>query len=636
MKRVLRGTPILAGLLLGASLLATAAPAPAPLESVTLSGTVRDARTGAPLPNATVAVVGTRIGTVTGPAGSFRLRVPRAGLDRVLTVRVSLIGYAAAEHTVDTSVAETVLDVRLHARAVQMEGVVVAGYDTRSRTPLMLRQAAAEAAHAPVPGYPRWNTESYDRIADNDFIAVAQRPLSTFSADVDRASYSNVRRFLTSGERPPRDAVRIEEMVNYFAYDYPEPSGEHPFSVTLQVGPAPWKPGHRLLRIGLQTRRLAMAELPPNNLVFLIDVSGSMYTPDRLPLAKQSLRLLVEQLRPQDRVAIVVYAGAAGLVLPSVAGSEKATILDAIERLEAGGSTAGGAGLKLAYEVARENHIRGGNNRVVLATDGDFNVGVSSDGEMVRLIESKRAQGTFLTILGFGRGNLKDSKMEKLAGHGNGNYAYIDNLMEARKALVTELGATLLTVAKDVKLQVEFNPAHVLAYRLIGYENRLLADEDFNDDSRDAGDMGAGHSVTALYELIPAGARSDVQVRGVDPLRYQAPTTRSARGGEELASVKVRYKAPDGDRSRLLERSVIAREAQTGDLGFVAAVAGFGMLLRESEHRGDLTLDRVVAIARANRGPDESGERAEFIRLVELFRASASANAVRGSETAGW
>ncbi|MBV9773398.1 MAG: VWA domain-containing protein, partial [Gemmatimonadetes bacterium] len=448
--------------------------------------------------------------------------------------------------------------------------------------------------------------------------------------DVDRASYSNVRRFLLDGELPPKDAVRIEEMVNYFSYDYPEPRGEHPFSVTTEVGDAPWAPGHRLLRIGVHSPRVQTDRLPPSNLVFLIDVSGSMESPDKLPLVKQSLRMLVDQLRPQDRVALVVYAGAAGLVLPSTPGSQRGRILDALERLEAGGSTAGGAGLRLAYQVARENHIPGGNNRVILATDGDFNVGVSSDAEMTRLVEEKRGQGTFLTVLGFGTGNLKDSKMEQMADHGNGNYAYIDNLLEARKTLVSEMGGTLLTVAKDVKLQVEFNPARVKAYRLIGYENRMLASEDFNDDRKDAGELGAGHSVTALYEIVPVGADADGAVRTVDPLRYQAPSrpaAGAATGGRELAFVKVRYKRPAEEQSRLMQQPVLDRSgAPSRDLSFAAAVAGFGMLLRESENAGTLTPQQVAALARDSRGEDREGYRAEFVRLVELFRDLRSAH----------
>jgi Ca-activated chloride channel family protein len=471
---------------------------------------------------------------------------------------------------------------------------------------------------------PNFNTESYARIVENMFLSAAVNPLSTFSIDVDRASYSNVRRFINHGQRPPIDAVRIEELINYFHYDYPDPDGEHPFSITTELTDAPWNPLHKLVRIGIQGERVDTENLPPSNLVFLLDVSGSMQSPDKLPLLKASFRMLVNELRPEDRVAIVVYAGAAGLVLPSTPGDEKDTILSAIEALEAGGSTAGGEGIILAYRIAHENHIDGGNNRVILATDGDFNVGASSDAAMVRLIEEKREQGTFLTVLGFGTGNLKDSKMEQLADHGNGNFAYIDNLMEARKVLVTEMGGTLLTIAKDVKIQVEFNPSRVAAYRLIGYENRLLANEDFNDDTKDAGELGAGHSVTALYELIPVGIDSPYGIRGVDSLRYQTPAaTTSTSDSPELMFVKLRYKEPDGDESRLIHHPVLdSSDDPSVDMRFAAAVAGFGMILRESEYCGDdWTLADVLEVARAATGDDSQGYRAEFVRLVEAVNS---------------
>ena len=469
---------------------------------------------------------------------------------------------------------------------------------------------------------PNFNTEGYGHIVENIFLDAALNPLSTFSIDVDRASYSNVRRFINAGQRPPVDAVRIEELINYFTYDYPDPHGEHPFSITTEISDVPWNPIHKLVRIGIQGERIDMHDLPPSNLVFLLDVSGSMQSPDKLPLLKASFRMLVNKLRPADRVAIVVYAGAAGLVLPSTPGDEKSRILDAIEALEAGGSTAGGAGIQLAYKVAAENHVEGGNNRVILATDGDFNIGASSDAEMVSLIEEKRKQGTLLTVLGFGTGNLKDSKMEKLADHGNGNFAYIDNLMEARKVLVTEMGGTLLTIAKDVKIQVEFNPSRVAAYRLIGYENRLLAAEDFNDDTKDAGELGAGHSVTALYEVIPVGVDSPVQIRGLDSLRYQAPTRPVAADSPELMFVKLRYKRPDAELSRLIAQPLLDSGTEpSADLRFAAAVAGFGMILRDSEHCGAWTLADVLALARQSIGEDSEGYRTEFVRLVEAVNS---------------
>jgi Ca-activated chloride channel family protein len=462
-----------------------------------------------------------------------------------------------------------------------------------------------------------FNTEEYGRLNENPFLNVADNPLSTFSVDVDRAAYSNIRRFLTSGQRPPRDAVRIEEMVNYFTYDYPDPSGTQPFSVTTEVTGCPWNERHRMLLVGLQGRRMKTADLPPNNLVFLIDVSGSMFEPNKLPLVKQGLELLVNQLRPQDRVAIVVYAGNAGLVLPSTPGSNKGAILSAIQELEAGGSTAGGAGIKLAYDVARQNFLDRGNNRVILATDGDFNVGASSDSDLEQLIESERKDNIFLTVLGFGTGNTKDSKMELLADKGNGNYAYVDTLAEARKVLVQEMGATLFTIAKDVKLQIEFNPAKVASYRLIGYENRLLRREDFNNDAKDAGDIGAGHSVTALYELVPPGSES-VPVSSVDPLKYQS--THVTAASPELLTLKLRYKEPTSETSKLLTYPVSdsgATLASASDnVRFAAAVAEFGMLLRNSEHKGDATYDEVRQLAQKSLGRDFEGYRRDFLTMV--------------------
>ncbi|HEX2188127.1 MAG TPA: von Willebrand factor type A domain-containing protein [Longimicrobiaceae bacterium] len=604
-------------------------------DTVVVAGRVLDAASARPLPGATVQAAGTRRRTTSGADGAYRLVVARGAVrDGALTLQATLVGYEPLREEVRVTGGEVRRDLRLQPAALALEGVVVTGAEAARKGERHARVADAQAPRSilpsgmappppPPPAYSSapWNTEAYAYVRENGFLAADRNPLSTFSIDVDRASYSNVRRFLLDGQLPPKDAVRIEEMVNYFTYDHPEPRGEHPFTVVTDVAAAPWAPGHRLLRVGLHSPRVETGRLPPSNLVFLIDVSGSMQSPDKLPLVKQSLRMLVEQLRPQDRVALVVYAGAAGLVLPSTPGSERGRILDALERLEAGGSTAGGAGLRLAYEVARENQVRGGNNRVILATDGDFNVGVSSDAEMIRLVEEKRRQGTFLTVLGFGTGNLKDSKMEQMADHGNGNYAYVDNLLEARKVLVSEMGGTLLTVAKDVKLQVEFNPARVRAYRLIGYENRLLASEDFNDDRKDAGELGAGHSVTALYEVVPAGAATDAPVRGTDPLRYQSPARPGGgAGGGELAFVKVRYKQPAGERSLLMQHPVVERPGPPArDLSFAAAVAGFGMLLRESEHAGKLTPQQVLALARAARGDDPEGYRAEFIRLVELY-----------------
>ncbi|HKP61080.1 MAG TPA: von Willebrand factor type A domain-containing protein [Polyangiales bacterium] len=484
-------------------------------------------------------------------------------------------------------------------------------------------QAPMAPAAAVMPA-PEMNTERYAHKADNGFERTADAPLSTFSIDVDTASYANVRRFLRDGQRPPVDAVRIEELVNYFSYDDPEPSGDKPFSINTEVAAAPWAPEHRLVRIGLRTRAIESARAPASNLVFLIDVSGSMSDPDKLPLLKRGLGLLAQNLRPQDRVAMVVYAGASGLALPSTSGSQRNAVLEALERLEAGGSTNGGDGIRLAYSVARQNFVKGGVNRVILATDGDFNVGTTSEGELTRLIEEQRKSGVFLTVLGFGRGNLNDSSMESLADHGNGSYAYVDSIAEAHKVLVREAGSTLVTVAKDVKLQVEWNPKRVASYRLIGFENRVLAARDFNDDKKDAGEIGAGHSMTALYEVVPLTAASSGGKPQVDPLRYQAqgsPT--AAADSDELMTIKIRYKRPDADVSQLLSQPVRERAADaqaSADLRWSAAVACFGMLLRDSEHKGKATLALADSLARGALGADPHGQRHEFVRLIDQAR----------------
>jgi len=598
-----------------------------------IEGRVRDAASGLGIGGAQVSVAGTVIGTLTDARGRYALEGVPSG--RSITVTVRLIGYSEMSRRVEVGEGETLtIDFELEQATVALQEIVVAGDESAAPLPAtgpsgarMLRASAGYAGA--VKADPEFNTESYARVDENPWKAPARDPLSTFSIDVDRASYSNIRRFISNGVRPPVDAVRIEEMVNYFPYDYPDPDGEHPFGISTEIAPAPWNEAHHLVRIGIQGERIDLADLPPSNFVFLLDVSGSMQSPDKLPLLKRSMRLLVNELRPEDRVALVVYAGAAGLVLESTPGSERERILDAIEELEAGGSTAGGAGIRLAYEVARRHHIEGGNNRVILATDGDFNVGASSDAEMTRLIEERRAGGTFLSVLGFGTGNLKDSKMEALADHGNGNYAYIDNLLEARKVLVEEMGGTLLTIAKDVKIQVEFNPARVQAYRLIGYENRLLAAEDFNDDTKDAGELGAGHSVTALYEVVPVGA-PPVDTGSVDDLRYgrsvgsggdREPAAGAGQPTEELLFVKLRYKAPDGDRSRLIERPLHEGTSRaSADLRFAGAVAAFGMLLRDSKHCDGFTVDDVLRLARSGVGEDPLGYRSEFVRLVEVTR----------------
>jgi Ca-activated chloride channel homolog len=476
------------------------------------------------------------------------------------------------------------------------------------------------------------NTEQYSHIDENPFLEVARAPLSTFSIDVDTASYSNTRRFLKEGQLPPKDAVRIEELINYFSYDYPQPVGEAPFSVTAEISEAPWNPQHRLVHIGLQGKRIAMENMPPANLVFLLDVSGSMNDPRKLPLVKSAMRTLAEQLTARDRVAMVVYAGSSGLVLPSTQGDRRGEILAAIDRLEAGGSTNGGEGIELAYRVAQENFIRGGVNRVILATDGDFNVGVTSEGDLVRLIEEKRQGGVFLSVLGFGTGNVKDSTMEKLADKGNGNYAYIDSLGEARKVLGEQIGGTLFTIAKDVKIQVEFNPRLAAAYRLIGYENRLLRDRDFNDDTKDAGEIGAGHTVTALYEVVPYGQKFENP--GVDPLKYQEPVKPSEMANSsELMTVKLRYKEPAQDQSKLLSVSLADSKARLAaaseNFKFASAVAAFGMLLRDSKYKSDASYNEVLQLARSSVGADPQGYRSEFVGLVETARDLSSRRAAR-------
>jgi len=476
---------------------------------------------------------------------------------------------------------------------------------------------------------PSMTAEEYHPIVENNFLSPAASPLSTFSIDVDAASYSNTRRYITGGSLPPVDAVRIEELVNYFSYDYPEPTGDDPFSIVTETAVCPWNERHRLVQVGLQGRHVATDKVPASNLVFLIDVSGSMQDPNKLPLLKEAFGLLVDQLREQDKVSIVVYAGNAGLVLPPTSGSRKDKIRQAIMGLEAGGSTAGGEGIELAYATARQNFKENGNNRVILATDGDFNVGVSSEQELVALIEKERNDGIFLSVLGFGMGNYKDARMEQLADNGNGNYAYIDNDREARKVMVREFGGTLYTIAKDVKLQIEFNPKAVAAYRLIGYENRVLAARDFDDDRKDAGDMGAGHSVTALYEVVPIGAEDGVEIEiPLDSTRYRLDVMRpAAYGDRDLMEVRLRYKQPRDTVSNLLGRVVRDEEQRleqaTGNFRFAAAVAEFGLVLRNSRYKGNASFDDVLHLAKNALGSDPEGDRAEFVSLTEIARTIA-------------
>jgi Ca-activated chloride channel family protein len=475
--------------------------------------------------------------------------------------------------------------------------------------PMMEAQKQVESYDA------KTNGERYAEISENPFLETSRAPLSTFSIDVDTASYANVRRHLNEGQMPPKDAVRIEELINYFEYDYPQPVGNVPFSVNTEVATAPWNAKHKIVSIGLQGKKVALEDAPPSNLVFLVDVSGSMNTPDRLPLVKQGLKFLAQQLSAKDRVAIVVYAGKSGLVLAST--NDRREILDALDSLESGGSTNGGQGIQLAYKVALDNFIQGGNNRVVLATDGDFNVGLTSDHELVQLVENKRRSGIFLSVLGFGTGNTNDSMMEKLADKGNGNYAYIDSQSEARKALGEQVAGTLYTIAKDVKIQVEFNPAKIAGYRLIGYENRLLANRDFNDDRKDAGEIGAGHSVTALYEIVPAG--QSVENDGIE-LKYSKVEPSESNFNDELLTVKLRYKEPNETQSKLLTQGLLDRgnsiENATDNLRFASAVAEFGMLLRDSRYKGSANFNNVSSLAGNSMGSDLKSYRSDFLDLI--------------------
>lgn len=604
----------------------------------TVTGKVTDVDTNSPLPGVNIVVKGTTDGTVTDVEGKYLLKVNDYDI-----LIFSYIGYVTEE--VNTG-KKTEINVTLSAEVKALEEIVVTGYAPQKKRDVTgsittisgNRKSYSKAEINSVPGvsingsgtpgydqvYMDFNTEGYSTIHENEFKKPIDAPYSTFSIDVDAASYSNLRRFINNGTRPPIDAVRIEEMINYFSYDYPEPEGDHPIELVTELSECPWNEGHRLVHIGLQGKTVDTEDLPASNIVFLIDVSGSMSSPNKLPLLKSSFRLLVEKLRPEDKISIVVYAGAAGVVLPSTSGNKKDEIIAALERLQAGGSTAGGAGIKLAYGIAEENFVENGNNRVILATDGDFNVGSSSNAEMERLIEEKRESGVFLTVLGFGMGNYKDDKMEILADKGNGNYAYIDNIQEAKKVLVNEFGGTLFTIAKDVKLQIEFNPEKVQAYRLIGYENRLLADEDFNDDTKDAGEIGSGHTVTALYEIIPVGVKSEF-VKSIDPLKYQKNKI-SVPGSisDELMTIKFRYKDPDGDRSKLIEKAIVDKhiplEKTSDNFRFSAAVAEYGMILRDSEFKQNADFDSAIELAQNARGKDEEGYRAEFIRLVKSSR----------------
>lgn len=580
-------------------------------QSLTVTGTVTD-ENDQPLIGANVSIEKSRKGTVTNEHGKYSIEAMQGDI-----IRFSYIGYK----TQKVKANRKIIDVKLYPdNNLLMEECVITSDEVSNRA-ISSKQMAVRSLGMPALIYDRYaNREEYNHNAENRFKSPVKDPLSTFSIDVDAASYSNIRRFINQGEMPPKDAVRIEEMINYFNYNYPKPTGNDPVRITTEVGICPWNKTHRLVQIGLKAREIENQNLPASNFVFLIDVSGSMFGPTRLELVKSSLRLLVNNLREKDRVAIVTYCGDARVALPSTPGNEKQKIKDALETLTAGGSTAGGAGIKEAYRIAQKDFIAQGNNRIILCTDGDFNVGASSETELENLIESKRKSGIFLTVLGYGMGNYKDNKMQILAQKGNGNHAYIDNIQEANKVLVNEFGSTMYAVAKDVKLQVEFNPAKVQSYRLVGYETRILNDEDFNDDTKDAGEMGAGHTVTALYEIIPTGTPGNIP-GSVDPLKYQSQTNVNAQtsNSSELLTVKLRYKTPEEEKSKKIEKSVtdMGKDNVSPDFRFASAVAMFAQLLKDSDFKGEATYDKVIETANKGLSFDPEGYRAEFVCLVQ-------------------
>lgn len=586
-------------------------------QSLVVSGKVVDENNQA-IAGVSINVKGSSTATITDMQGDYKISA-RIGK----TLVFSYIGYVKREVTVTGAR----IDVKLTPEIITLNETVVVGYGMQGRTSGLAStkiRGAFAMYHYPPICYNTAENEEYGTYKENRFISVANEALSTFSLDVDAASYGNVRRMINQGQMPEKDAVRIEEMINYFNYDYARPTGEHPVNIVTESAVCPWNTKHKLVRIGVKAKEIESENLPASNFVFLIDVSGSMQGANRLELVKSSLKLLTNNLREKDRVSIVVYAGAAGEILPSTPGNDRQKIKDAIDNLSAGGSTAGGAGIRLAYKIAEKNFIKNGNNRIILCTDGDFNVGISSNAELESLIESKRKTGVYLTVLGYGMGNYKDNKLQTLAEKGNGNHAYIDNIQEANKVLVNEFGSTMYTVAKDVKLQIEFNPVYVNAYRLIGYESRLLNKEDFNDDTKDAGELGSGHTVTALYEIIPVGIENTYG--GVDDLKYQntkkmkPSATKDDVLSNELLTVKLRYKKPDETNSRKLEVPVLANalnEEPSKDFKFIMAVAMFGQLLKDSDFKGEATYQKVIDFAKSGIDNDDNGYRREFIRLAE-------------------
>ncbi|WP_156307080.1 vWA domain-containing protein [Sphingobacterium endophyticum] len=598
----------------------------------TIKGTVKDNDTKQALAGVVVTVDGKSNKAATDQQGNYIIQAENSDF-----ITFNYVGYAEQKIKVGH---KKEINILLRPKEMLLDEVVIVGSSQNNKTVSMNRAQVLQGKVAGVHvGYERRimprpyqdsNTESYDRFEENGFISPKKEALSTFAVDVDAASYSNVRRMINSGQLPPKDAVRVEEMINYFQYNLQGPQNSDPVKIYTELSTSPWNKEHQLMRIALKAKDIPKENLKASNLVFLIDVSGSMMAANKLPLVQSSLKLLVDQLRAEDKVAIVTYAGNASVHLESTKGDQKMKIKTAIDELTAGGSTAGGAGIKKAYQIARHNFIKAGNNRIILATDGDFNVGESSDEAMEDLIAKERESGVNLTVLGYGMGNIKDKKMEILADKGRGNYAYIDNISEARKAMVTEFGGTLFTVAKDVKIQVEFNPAYVQAYRLVGYENRLMDAEDFNNDAKIGGDMGVGHTVTAIYEVIPVGVKSSI-IGTVDKLKYQEtdkPNLGSKNG--ELATVKFRYKDPQSEKSQLqqtvVKNNVHALDAVSEDFRFATAVAEFGMLLRNSSYKQNSSFENLIARAKAAKGKDDEGYRAEFIRMAEDSKSILDSN----------
>lgn len=595
-------------------------------QQIQVSGIVTDAQTHELIVGATVTEKGSKKATLTDTKGRYSITTQHGK-----TLVISFIGYEKKEVVVKSGY----IDIALTPDQKALEEVVVVGYGQQRMISTVGSISGKDIADVKVSNYNppssfmpvmikrvQPDAEEYGSYKENRFLSAKEQALSTFSLDVDAASYGNMRRMINMGQKPPKDAIRVEELINYFSYDYPKPTGKDPVSINTETSICPWDATHRLVKIGVKAREIPSDNLPASNFVFLLDVSGSMDVPNKLELVKSSIKLLTNNLRKTDRVAIVVYAGAAGVVLESTEGTDKQKIMEAVDGLHAGGSTAGGAGIQLAYKIAEKNFIENGNNRIVLCTDGDFNVGVSSNNELESLIESKRKTGVYLTVLGYGMGNYKDNKLQILAEKGNGNHAYIDNIQEANKVLVNEFGSTMYTVAKDVKIQVEFNPAQVNAYRLIGYESRLLNKEDFNDDTKDAGELGSGHTVTALYEIIPAGVKNTYG--GVDNLKYQTNnnTTNNVQpnNSSELLTVKLRYKLPKSDSSNKMEVPVLISDINkkpSADFKFIMAVSMFGQLLRESDFKGNSSYDKVIELANNGIGTDTHGYRREFVRLVE-------------------